>query len=406
MPDGDAQQQAINQQVTDAFTDAESGSASNGVQVAADDGFFPNVFNAIGEAKAYDALKTIMGVSLSGAFNSEAELADQAQMRSQGRDDLVGALQALAKDPDYQESTIKDATSVLERHNQGNEDVKLYTSMLTAVNAVLDPSINQAQAAYVLGLNLTAMGFQKDPALYSGFIAMLSTGEPEQVADRLSSLMALPDFARGYYAGAPNPLDAALAPAAGAVGYGLEVAGRVGVSALKGVGNIATQTIETAMKPTVPWKPISATVATDINEAFGAETNATGRLEVPATGAQEANISQLAQEAEAANVKLANEQALVGDQPYVAPTHNVSDPFKAHGITVDQVPQSIRNQLLSDLKASGGFADPKSEMNIIIGTGNTVPVPMQANQNTVLYKLIDSTGKYGTPSDTTVFWID
>ncbi|MQR02061.1 hypothetical protein [Glaciimonas soli] len=123
-----------------------------------------------------------------------------------------------------------------------------------------------------------------------------------------------------------------------------------------------------------------------------------------ADGANSANINEMAAEANSINEKIVQNGQLVGDQPYVAPT-NTTGGFQTHGITVDQVPMSIQNQLESDLQA-GGASDPTTSMQQIVQSGSTVPVPIQATSNTTLYKLVSTTSDYSTPSPTTAFWID
>jgi hypothetical protein len=140
------------------------------------------------------------------------------------------------------------------------------------------------------------------------------------------------------------------------------------------------------------------------NVAAGLALGAVGDAALPGTAA-EGSVADMAAQAEAANAKLANEQALVGDQPYVAPTQSELAPFQTHGITVNDVPQSIQNQMLSDLQA-GGISNANDVMTQIIQSGDTVPVPMQASQDTTLYKLVDTTGRFNAPSSTTVYWID
>jgi hypothetical protein len=97
--------------------------------------------------------------------------------------------------------------------------------------------------------------------------------------------------------------------------------------------------------------------------------------------------------------------SIMGDEPYIAPTHNSTAPFQTHGITLDQVPASVQNQLLNDLK-TGGFNNAGDVMESIIESGRTVPVPMQATSDTKLYKLVDASSDYPSPSGTTVYWID
>ena len=95
---------------------------------------------------------------------------------------------------------------------------------------------------------------------------------------------------------------------------------------------------------------------------------------------------------------------LIGDQPYIAPT-NTTGNFQTHGITVEQVPKPIRDQMLKDLQA-GGFSDASGRMDDIIKSGQTVPVPIQASSTTKLYKLVSTDSNFPTPSPTTEYWVD
>jgi filamentous hemagglutinin len=114
-------------------------------------------------------------------------------------------------------------------------------------------------------------------------------------------------------------------------------------------------------------------------------------------------VVEAAKDANLANKKLLNAQQIIGDQPYVAPKHTAGD-FQTHGITVEQVPSSVRKQLLNDLKA-GGFVNPGERLEQIIESGKTVPVPIQATTNTTLYKLVSTKGKHTTPHPQTEYWI-
>ena len=114
-------------------------------------------------------------------------------------------------------------------------------------------------------------------------------------------------------------------------------------------------------------------------------------------------VVEAAKDANLANKKLLNAQQIIGAQPYVAPKHTAGD-FQTHGITVEQVPSSVRKQLLNDLKA-GGFVNPGERLEQIIESGKTVPVPIQATTNTTLYKLVSTKGKHTTPHPQTEYWI-
>ncbi|MBI3713185.1 MAG: hemagglutinin repeat-containing protein, partial [Burkholderiales bacterium] len=115
-------------------------------------------------------------------------------------------------------------------------------------------------------------------------------------------------------------------------------------------------------------------------------------------------VDDLAVQANKVNEQLVKETQLVGDQPYVAPT-NTANGFQTHGINTEQVPQPIRDQLSKDLRA-GGVANPQEALEQIIESGKTVPIPVQANADTKLYKLVSPEGRYTTPSSSTVYWVD
>ena len=114
-------------------------------------------------------------------------------------------------------------------------------------------------------------------------------------------------------------------------------------------------------------------------------------------------VVEAAKDANLANKKLLNAQQIIGAQPYVAPKHTAGD-FQTHGITVEQVPSSVRKQLLNDLKA-GCFVNPGERLEQIIESGKTVPVPIQATTNTTLYKLVSTKGNHTTPHPQTEYWI-
>jgi len=148
----------------------------------------------------------------------------------------------------------------------------------------------------------------------------------------------------------------------------------------------------------------SATVAAQIPETVPVATESAVNTNDASVGGNSANINEMAGEANSINEKIVQNGQIIGDQPYVAPT-NTTGGFQTHGITVDQVPMSIQNQLESDLQA-GGASDPTASMQQIIQSGSTVPVPIQATPNTTLYKLVSTTSDYSTPSPTTAFWVD
>ncbi|MQR02575.1 hypothetical protein [Glaciimonas soli] len=121
-------------------------------------------------------------------------------------------------------------------------------------------------------------------------------------------------------------------------------------------------------------------------------------------GANSANISEMAAEANSANAQIVKNSQLIGDQPYAAPI-NTTGGFETHGITTSQVPISIQNQLESDLQARGA-SNPQEALKGIVESGSTVPVPIQANVDTTLYKLVSTTSDYSTPSSSTAYWVD
>ena len=94
----------------------------------------------------------------------------------------------------------------------------------------------------------------------------------------------------------------------------------------------------------------------------------------------------------------------VGDEPYIAP-RNTTGEFQPHGVTVNDVPQSVRNIMEEDIRASGN-PDPVDALKQYIESGKTVPVVKIANQDTKLYKLVQIGGDYDTPSPYTPYWID
>ncbi|HHV47345.1 MAG TPA: hypothetical protein GXX56_00005, partial [Rhodocyclaceae bacterium] len=97
-------------------------------------------------------------------------------------------------------------------------------------------------------------------------------------------------------------------------------------------------------------------------------------------------VSQLAKEAAAANAKLAKSADSIGDGAYVAPVHTSKDAFQTHGLSAEQVPASIRNQLAQDLEGAFGQGAAKQAQEVI-NSGKSVPVPMTATAETKLYRV-------------------
>jgi Hemagglutinin repeat/Extended Signal Peptide of Type V secretion system len=123
-----------------------------------------------------------------------------------------------------------------------------------------------------------------------------------------------------------------------------------------------------------------------------------------AAAAETKAINTLADEAKQANAALTKKGGTVGDEAYVAPKHTSSDVFQTHGLTTDQVPANIKNQLTKDLEATygAGAADKVKEW---IESGRTVPVPMQASSETKLYKITASENPR-SPSPITEYFVD
>ena len=94
----------------------------------------------------------------------------------------------------------------------------------------------------------------------------------------------------------------------------------------------------------------------------------------------------------------------IGDEPYIAPK-NTTGSFQTHGISVNDVPNNIKNAMLQDIKSSGN-KNPVGTLNEYITSGNTVPIAKIADKNTKLYKLVNPDGQYTTPSPNTAYWID
>ena len=135
---------------------------------------------------------------------------------------------------------------------------------------------------------------------------------------------------------------------------------------------------------------------------IAAGARGTVAAEAAAQQAQSVKINALADEAKAANSALNKANSTPADSTYVAPAHTSTEKFQTHGLTVDQVPASIRNQLTQDLQATFG-AGAKSKADEIINSGSSVPVPMQATAETKLYKLVPDSSAYGPKSDSPYF---
>ncbi|SUD90617.1 hypothetical protein [Psychrobacter phenylpyruvicus] len=95
----------------------------------------------------------------------------------------------------------------------------------------------------------------------------------------------------------------------------------------------------------------------------------------------------------------------MGDEPYVAPKHTTTQDFQTHGISENDVPQSVKNIMMEDIVESG-HPNPDRALKEYIESGKPVPVVQVANQNTKLYKLVKLGGDYDTPSPNTGYWID
>jgi hypothetical protein len=154
------------------------------------------------------------------------------------------------------------------------------------------------------------------------------------------------------------------------------------------------------------------TAATSGNELAGALTmpggaggNVNKAVQETKSGAQIAQttkINTLADEANTANNALNKTNSTPADSNYVAPQHTSKDNFQTHGLTVDQVPASIKNQLTQDLQATFGSATEKM-VKELIESGRTVPVPMQATSDVKLYKLVPDSSAYGPKADSPYF---
>ena len=120
--------------------------------------------------------------------------------------------------------------------------------------------------------------------------------------------------------------------------------------------------------------------------------------------AQSAKINALADEAQTANASLNKASGAAADLTYVPPKHTSNENFQTHGLSTDQVPASIKNQMTKDLEATFG-AGAAGQAAELINSGRSVPVPMQATQETKLYKLVANENP-NSPSGASPYFVD